>query len=75
MRPTRRFRPHPAKYVLDEQGRSLVWLSRQTGYHPDHLGRVLNGLLPPSPRIMAAVSMALGVDQSDLFRQGSEVAR
>jgi lambda repressor-like predicted transcriptional regulator len=70
-----RIRPHPAKYVLERQGRQLKWLGQKTGYHPDHLGRVLNGLLPPSPRLVAAVAMALGEDASTLFRQGSEVAR
>jgi lambda repressor-like predicted transcriptional regulator len=70
-----RIRPHPARYVLEREGRSVKWLGQQTGYHPDHLGRVLNGRLSPSPRLMAAVGMALGEDASTLFRQGSEVAR
>ena len=72
---SRRVRPHPVKLLLDEQGRTTVWLAKRTGYNPDHLGRVINGLTPPSPRLMAAVAMALDLDASDLFRQGTEVAR
>lgn len=72
---TRRVRTQPAKIELERQGRSVKWLGSKTGYHPDHLGRVLNGHAPPSPRLMAAVAMALDANASDLFRQGTEVAR
>lgn len=50
------------KDVLQEQGRSYVWLARVTGYSESQIQRVASGVHPGSSRFHAAVRMALGED-------------
>jgi lambda repressor-like predicted transcriptional regulator len=46
--------------VLREQGRSMVWLSRQTGYSVSQIGRVARREHPGSERFWKVVALALG---------------
>jgi hypothetical protein len=48
--------------VVREQGRSFVWLARQTGYSESQISRVARGDHPGSSRFHAAMRMALGED-------------
>ena len=60
-------RSHPIVLVLREQGRAQTWLARRIGRTPEHLNRVLHGLLPATDDVRAACALALGMDETDLF--------
>ena len=46
--------------VVREQGRSFVWLARQTGYSESQISRVARGEHPGSERFHIAMQRALG---------------
>jgi len=46
--------------VVRDQGRSFVWLARQTGYSPEHVARVANREHPGSQKFHLAMRAALG---------------
>jgi transcriptional regulator with XRE-family HTH domain len=53
--------------ILDEQGRSMVWLARQTGVSQSYAWRMLRGERPLTPEFQAASARALGVPEDMLF--------
>lgn len=56
---TRSKRP-TLKSVVRDQGRSFVWLARQTGYSAEHISGVANGLREGSTAFHIAMTRVLG---------------
>lgn len=50
----------PIKDLLHREGRSLVWLARQTGYTPDHISRVDSGKATGTERFWKLMRSVLG---------------
>lgn len=61
---TRKRTTKPAKPglrdVLRGQGRSFVWLARQTGYSVTQISRVANGKHPGTEKFWKLMAVALG---------------
>lgn len=57
----------PVEQVLEQQGRSLSWLARQTDVSQSYAWRMLHGERPVTPEFRAATVRALGVPESFLF--------
>jgi hypothetical protein len=53
---------HRIRAILRSEGRSVVWLARQTGYSRDHITRVDEGKHPGAEKFWIAVKAALGRD-------------
>jgi hypothetical protein len=53
--------------VRHQQGRSLAWLARQTGYSHAHVRHMAAGMSPCSARFRAACMRVLGLPEADLF--------
>lgn len=59
---------HPLfRIVRGEQGRSLVWLARQTGFSYPYVRAVSAGQEKGSPRFRAACAAVLGLPEERLF--------
>jgi hypothetical protein len=61
--------PQPAKAIVALQRRTNRSIAAAIGYCEHTVGRVLNGLEPPSPRFRTALSALLGLPEDVLFRQ------
>ena len=55
-------KPNAFRRTVREQGRSFIWLSRQTGYSESQIGRVARGEHPGSEKFHIAMRQALGED-------------
>jgi len=53
--------------LLDDEGRSLVWLARRTDYSVNHIYHIKMGQRPASPEWRARVSEVLGISEQILF--------
>lgn len=53
--------------VLDEQGRTMIWLARQTGISQSYVWRMLRGERPVTDEFKTAAAKALGVPEDLLF--------
>lgn len=53
---------HRIRAILRADGRSVVWLARQTGYSTDHIHKVDSGGHPGSIRFWKLVNGVLGRD-------------
>lgn len=59
---------HPVfRIVMHDQGRSLTWLARETGFSHSYVKQVSAGLEKGSPRFRAACATLLGVPEHELF--------
>lgn len=59
---------HPVfRIVMHDQGRSLTWLARETGFSHSYVKQVSAGLEKGSPRFRAACAALLGVPEHELF--------
>lgn len=66
---------HPVfRIVRFDQGRSLVWLARETGFSYGYVRMVAANLEKGSPRFRAACARVLGLPESVLFHGGSSDA-
>lgn len=61
--------PQPLKAVLAAQGRTQVWVAKQTGRSTRYVCDVTNGLRPPSPGFKADVARLLALPEPVLFRE------
>jgi len=59
------------KRILDEQGRTMYWLAKQTGDADTKIGRILRAVNVPSAGFLIRTSRALGVSLDELT--GEEV--
>lgn len=57
----------PVERVLDQQGRSVSWLARQTAVSQTYAWRMLKGERPITEDFKAATARALGVPEDLLF--------
>jgi transcriptional regulator with XRE-family HTH domain len=57
----------PVERVLDQQGRSVSWLARQTAVSQTYAWRMLKGERPVTSEFKAATARALGVPEDILF--------
>lgn len=64
----RRRHPQPAKAYAALADRTNRSLALSIGVSENYVGQVLNGLVPPSPRMRDALSAELGVPPEVLFR-------
>lgn len=62
MSPVKTATPHRIRAILRAEGRSVVWLARQTGYSTDHITRVDEGKHPGADKFWKIVSSVLGRD-------------
>lgn len=46
--------------VMEEQGRSMAWLARETGYSESYVWKITKGSRPWTPEFGASVQRALG---------------
>jgi transcriptional regulator with XRE-family HTH domain len=53
--------------VLEQQGRTIAWLARQTDVSVAYAWRMLRGERPLTPAFRIAASRALGVPEDILF--------
>lgn len=63
---------HPVFLIVrQEQGRSLVWLARETGFSYPYVRMVSAGMEKGSPRFRAACARVLGRPVGELFHDDS----
>ena len=63
---------HPVfAIVRHDQGRSLKWLARETGFSYPYVRMVSAGMEKGSPRFRAACARVLGMDEAVLFHNVS----
>lgn len=60
--------------VLEQQGRTIAWLSREAGVSVAYAWRMLRGERPLTSEFRAAASKALGVPEDILFPATAEPA-
>lgn len=58
---------HPVFRLLADDGRNLLWLSRQIGFSHQHVRNVKAGQHPPSARFRRECARVMGRSESDLF--------
>ena len=61
-------KPHPAKAILESQGRTQRQLAAEVGIGYGVLGRCLNGRQHPWPAMRRKVAAALGVTEPEAWR-------
>ena len=62
-------RPHPAALVLRQRRISNRQVAHDLGLKSaHHLGRVLNGYVPPSPKLRRTLAAYLDLPEAALFR-------
>ena len=67
--------PQPAKAVLALRRISNRSIARRLGYSEAWVGRVVNGLAPPSERFRRALAALLGLPEALLFRSDNHSAQ
>jgi transcriptional regulator with XRE-family HTH domain len=60
--------------VLDEQGRNMIWLARQTQFSQTYVWRMLRGERPLTLEFKSAAAKALGVPEDLLFPDSTPAA-
>lgn len=50
--------------VMKEQGRTYVWLAKETGYSRTHVNAMANKRAPMNPKFVKLAASALGVAES-----------
>jgi hypothetical protein len=72
---THRTARHPIfRIVMHEQGRSLVWLARETGFSHPYVKAVSAGQEKGSPRFRDACARVLGLPEAVLFHANDSSA-
>lgn len=62
MTPVKSGTKHRIRSILQSQGRSLVWLARETGYSTDHIARVDEGRHAGAEKFWKLINATLGAD-------------
>lgn len=62
----------PVERVLEQQGRSIAWLSRKAGVSVAYAWRMLKGERPLTSEFKAASAEALGVPEALLFPEPAQ---
>lgn len=60
-------RAHPAKGLLAVERRRITEVAAGTGYCAAYVGRVLNGVIEPTPEFRRRLSKYLGRPEDELF--------
>lgn len=69
--PQGKTRQHPIFRILRvDQGRSMAWLARQTGFSHGYVRDVSCGLQKGSPRFRAACAEVMAMPEAELFLRG-----
>lgn len=66
--------PQPAKAAIVLQNLTVRGIARRHSISEHFLGRVLNGYVPPTPRVVQILSEELGLPADELFNSSDRVA-
>lgn len=62
--------PQPAKAMIVLAAKTITGVAREIPCSPHFLGRILNGYVPPTPRIRRRLGEILDKPEADLFVDG-----